>query len=112
MSCAAFFAVAVAWYWRRDFGLTAPIDQTLTPTPLAALLFANGLPDSEASLVEPHKNHKGLWRIKFCYEDSEPLSMDIEQASTLAVDLHQMSEDSLADEIADAVRRAERYRRM
>jgi hypothetical protein len=26
---------------------------------------ARGLPDSDVALAEPHKNHRGVWRIKF-----------------------------------------------
>ena len=32
---------------------------------LAALLSENGLPDLPVSLIEPHRDHGGLWRIKF-----------------------------------------------
>jgi hypothetical protein len=39
---------------------------------LSALLFVPNLP---VLLVEPHRNHGGVWRIKFSYETGEPLSM-------------------------------------
>lgn len=46
---------------------------------LSALLFQNGLPDLPQSLVEPHRNRAGVWRIKFCYEAGEPRSMNVVQ---------------------------------
>ena len=76
---------------------------------LSVLFFENGLPDLPIILIEPHRNQEGLWRIKFCYADDEPLSMSSAQASALADSLHQMGEAKLADEINDAVRSAKRY---
>ena len=32
---------------------------------LSALLLENGLPNLPALLIEPHRNHGGVWRIKF-----------------------------------------------
>ena len=69
---------------------------------LAALLSENGLP-------EPHRDHRGLWRIKFNYETSEPLSMSATQASAMALRLLEMGEVELADEIDDAIKSATRY---
>jgi hypothetical protein len=79
---------------------------------LSLLLFQNGLPDLPVVLIEPHRNQGGIWRVKFSYEAGEPLSMDVEQASSLATDLHQIGENELADEIEDAVRNATRYSTM
>jgi hypothetical protein len=79
---------------------------------LSLLLFQNGLPDLPVVLIEPHRNQGGIWRIKFSYETDQPLSMSAEQASSLAIDLHQMGENELADEIDDAVRNATRYSAM
>lgn len=79
---------------------------------LPALLFRNGLPDLPASLIEPHRNHAGSWRIKFNYETVEPLSMSAVQASAMISELHQLGEAELADEIDDAVKRATRYASM
>jgi hypothetical protein len=76
---------------------------------LSALLFDNGLPNMTASLIEPHRNQRGVWRIKFCYDDAEPLSMDAQQASTMATKLHQIGQEELACEIDEAVRLATRY---
>ena len=81
-------------------------------TSLSSLLFQNGLPDLPVVLIEPHRNHSGIWRIKFSYDTGEPLSMGAGQASSLATDLHQMGENELADEIEDAVRNATRYSTM
>ena len=69
---------------------------------LSALLSENGLPDRPILLIEPHRNNFGIWRIKFSYDDGEPLSMNVEQASKLAVRLHQTSEDEMACEIDEA----------
>ena len=69
----------------------------------------NGLPDLPVVLIEPHRNRGGIWRIKFCYDADQPLSMSAEQASSLATDLYQLGEDELAGEIDDAVRSATRY---
>ena len=79
---------------------------------LSALLTNNGLPDRPILLIEPHRNHAGIWRIKFCYDDLEPHSMNAEQASKLAVGLHQINEDEMATEIDEAVGRAKHYESM
>src|SRR6266403_5261811 len=76
---------------------------------LSTLLLDNGLPDQPILLIEPHRTRVGVWRIKFCYDDVEPLSMNAEQASKLAVRLHQMGQDELACEIDEAVGRAKHY---
>ena len=76
---------------------------------VSVLFFENGLPDLPIILIEPHRNQEGLWRIKFCYADDEPLSMSSAQASALAGNLHQMREAQLPAEINDAVRSAKRY---
>ncbi len=79
---------------------------------LSALLFENGLPNLPALLVEPHRNPGGIWRIKFSYENSEPLSMSAAQASTMASHLHALGETELADEIDGALESAVRYSSM
>jgi hypothetical protein len=79
---------------------------------LSALLFENGLPNLPALLVEPHRNPGGIWRIKFSYETSEPLSMSAVQASAMALSLHEIGEAELADEIDDALNSAARYSSM
>ena len=78
----------------------------------SALLFENGLPDLPALLVEPHRNPGGVWRIKFSYETSEPLSTSTVQASAMAAALHEIGEAELADEIDDALKSAVRYSSM
>jgi hypothetical protein len=78
-------------------------------TRLSLLLVQNGLLDIPVVLIEPHRNRGGAWRIKFCYDADESLSMSAAQASSLATDLHQIGEDQLASEIDDAVRSATRY---
>jgi hypothetical protein len=78
-------------------------------TSLSLLLFQNGLPDLAVVLIEPHRNRGAIWRIKFCYDADQPLSMSADQASSLATDLYQLGEDELAAEIDDAVRSATRY---
>jgi hypothetical protein len=79
---------------------------------VSALLSDNGLPDRPILLIEPHRNNFGTWRIKFIYDDIEPLSMNADQASKLAVRLHQMGQDEMACEIAEAVGRAKHYETM
>jgi hypothetical protein len=79
---------------------------------LPTLLFQNGLPDLPALLIEPHRNHAGVWRIKFSYETVEPLSMGADQASTMIPLLHELGEAELADEIDGAVKSATRYASM
>ncbi|SDR93799.1 hypothetical protein [Bradyrhizobium canariense] len=79
---------------------------------LPALLFENGLPNLPVLLIEPHRNHGGVWRIKFSYETGEPLSMSATQASTMASCLHKLGEVDLADEIDSAIKSAERYASM
>ena len=79
---------------------------------LSALLFENGLPNLPVSLIEPHRNPGGIWRVKFNYETSEPLSMSAVQASTMASSLHAMGEAELADEIDGALKSAARYSSM
>ena len=60
--------------------------------PLHALLLSNGLLDQPILLIEPHRSRHGVWRIKFSYDDFEPLSMDTQQASQLATSLHDRRE--------------------
>jgi hypothetical protein len=79
---------------------------------LSRLLLDNGLSDEPILLIEPHRNHVGIWRIKFCYDDIEPLSMNAEQASKLAVRLHQIGQHEMASEIDEAVGRAKHYEAM
>jgi len=79
---------------------------------LSRLLLDNGLPDEPILLIEPHRNQLGIWRIKFCYDDIEPLSMNAEQATKLAVMLHQMGQDEMASEIDEALGRAKHYEAM
>jgi hypothetical protein len=79
---------------------------------LSALLFENGLPDLPVLLIEPHRNQHGIWRIKFCYDDAEPLSMNAEQASEMAIKLRQIDQQDLACEIDEAVSRAIHYASM
>jgi hypothetical protein len=80
--------------------------------PLQALLLNNGLLDQPIVLIEPHRSPRGTWRIKFSYDDFEPLSMDAQQASQLAISLHGIGEDELAGEIDEAVGRAAHYETM
>jgi hypothetical protein len=79
---------------------------------LPALLFQNGLPDLPHSLIEPHRNRAGVWRIKFCYEAAEPLSMDVVQATTMASSLRELGETELADEVTSAITGVKRYATM
>ena len=44
---------------------------------LSAILFQNQLPDLPVSLIEPHRNLKGVWRIKYCYKSAQPLSINL-----------------------------------
>jgi len=76
---------------------------------LSALLFENGLPNLPVLLIEPHRNHGGVWRIKFSYETAESLSMNTVQASKMASRLYKIGEFELADEINDAIKNAMRY---
>jgi hypothetical protein len=62
-------------------------------------------------LVEPHRNYHGISRIKFSYDDFEPLSMGA-QPSELAISPHQMGEDEFPHEIDEAVERAIHYEAM
>jgi hypothetical protein len=80
--------------------------------PLQALLPDYGLLDQPISLIESHRSFHGIWRIKFAYDDFEPLSMDAQQASQLAISLRGIGEDELAGEIDEAVGRAARYETM
>ena len=84
------------------FGTSRIRLDTVTNT-LSTLLMKNGLPDQLILLIEPHRNQMSVWRIKFCYDDLEPLSMNAERASKLATRLHQMDEDEMASEIGEAV---------
>ena len=79
---------------------------------LSALLLENGLPNLPVLLIEPHRNHGGVWRIKFSYETAEPLSMSTLQASEMASRLYEIGEVELADEIDDAIKNAVRYASM
>jgi hypothetical protein len=76
---------------------------------LSALLLENGLPDLPVLLIEPHRDHGEVWRIKFSYETGEPLSMSTVQASMMASCLHEIGEIELA---GDAIKNALRYASM
>jgi hypothetical protein len=95
----------------RDVDLTVSVHYPSKLT-LSALLFQNGLPDLPALLIEPHRNPTGAWRIKFSYETVEPLSMSVDQASTIIPQLRALGEVELADEIDIAVNSATRYASM
>jgi hypothetical protein len=75
---------------------------------LSKLLLENGLPDLPVLLIEPHRNHRGIWRIKFSYETGEPFSMATSQASIMASSLHEIGEIELAGEIDSAMQIARR----
>lgn len=62
-------------------------------TSLSLLLFQNGLPNLPVVRIEPHRNHDGVWRIKFSYDTDQPLSMSAGQAASLATDLYNIGED-------------------
>jgi hypothetical protein len=79
---------------------------------LSALLFDNGLPNLTILLIEPHRDRHGIWRIKFCYDRVEPLSMNAQQASAMAIKLRQIDQEELACEIDEAVRRGIHYASM
>jgi hypothetical protein len=79
---------------------------------LSRLLFENGLPDLPVLLIEPHRNQEGVWRIKFCYDNEEPLSMDVAQATELSLHLSEIGEAAFGAEINDAVKSATRYSSM
>jgi hypothetical protein len=51
----------------------------------------------------------GLFAPALRHDDVEPLSMNAEQASKMAVRLHQINQDELACEIEEAVGRAKHY---
>ena len=78
-------------------------------TGLSLLFSQNGLPDRPGVLIEPHRNHSGIRRIKFRYDADQPLSMSAEQASSLAIDLFRSGEAELAGELEYAVKSATRY---
>jgi hypothetical protein len=63
-------------------------------------------------LIEPHRNHRGVWRIKFNYDTGEPFSTVAAQASIMATSLHQIGEAELAEEIDGAITIATRYAAM
>jgi|EndMetStandDraft_5_1072996.scaffolds.fasta_scaffold23918_3 hypothetical protein len=102
---------ALGYEENRAVNLTESVHDPLKPT-LSALLFQNGLPDLPTLLIEPHRNHAGAWRIKFSYETVEPLSMAVDQASTMIRQLHELGEAELADEMDIAVKSATRYASM
>lgn len=79
---------------------------------LSKLLLENGLPDLPVLLIEPHRNHRGIWRIKFSYETGEPFSMAATQASIMVSRLHEIGEVELAEEIDGAMTIAARYATM
>lgn len=79
---------------------------------LSKLLQDNGLHDQPILLVEAHRDRGGIWRIKFSYDQVEPLSMDSEQASRFATTLREIGEDEIASEICEAVLSAHRYATM
>jgi hypothetical protein len=83
----------------------------MMPT-LQSIMLQNGLPDRPISLIEAHRILRGKWRIKFSYDEFDPLSMDVQQASRLAISLHEAGEDDLAQEVDEALERAAHYETM
>jgi hypothetical protein len=79
---------------------------------LSKLLLEHGLPDLPVLLIEPHRNHRGIWRIKFNYETGEPFSMAATQASIMVSRLLKIGEVELAEEIDGAMKIATRYATM
>ena len=98
---------ALGYEENRAVNLTESVHDPLKPT-LSALLFQNGLPDLPTLLIEPHRNHAGAWRIKTV----EPLSMAVDQASTMIPQLHELGEAELADEMDIAGKSGTRYASM
>jgi hypothetical protein len=92
--------------WRHVFSGVGWKDAVM-PT-LSKLLLENGLPDLPVLLIEPNRNHRGIWRIKFSYETGEPFSMATTQASIMASSLHEIGEIELAEEIDSAMQIARR----
>lgn len=76
------------------------------------LLLENEVPNLSVLLIEPHRSHRGVWRIKFCYGDVELLSMGVQHASALATTFHQIGQAKLACEIDEAAGRAIHYELM
>lgn len=75
----------------------------MTPT-LSKLLLENGLPDLPVLLIEPHRSHRGIWRIRFSFGIGEPFSMAKAQASIMVSRLHEIGEVEMAEEIYDAMK--------
>jgi hypothetical protein len=94
-----------------SFGRRLDFERARMPT-LSKLLLENGLPDLPVLLIEPHRNHRGIWRIKFSYATGEPFSMGAPQASIMVSRLHEIGEVELAEEIDGAMRTATRYATM
>jgi hypothetical protein len=78
-------------------------------TSLSLLLFQNGVPGSSSGAHRAASKSPRDLAHQFCHDADQPLSMSVEQASSLATDLHQLGEDEFAGEIDDAVRSATRY---
>jgi hypothetical protein len=110
--CRALFAPGSSNRERRMTAAIVPLPKP-QPLTLSAVLAHSGLPDTPPALVEAHRNHRhGLWRIKFSYDDGEPLSMDPAQATMLAGHLRHIGESDLAGEVETALGQAERFRKM
>jgi hypothetical protein len=62
------------------------------------------LPDLPVLLIEPHRSHRGIWRIRFSFGTVEPFSMATTQASVLVSRLHEIGEVEMAEEIDDAIK--------
>jgi len=110
-SCRALIAPGSSNRERRMTAAIVPLPNSQQT--LSAVLAHSGLRDDPPVLVEAHRNLRhGQWRIKFNYDDGEPLSMDAAQATMLADQLRQIGEADLAGEVETALQQAAHYRKM
>jgi hypothetical protein len=74
---------------------------------LSQVLSRYGVPSRLLATIEPHRDHQGIWRIKFGAPGNPAgVSLDLDGASKLARELRGISEMILAERIDTAVLRA------
>ena len=74
----------------------------------AAILDKFGLPDRAAFEIEPHRDHTGIWRIKFSHK-GDPANHASQGSATRLADAIRSVDRRLAEQIEACIEKARRY---
>jgi hypothetical protein len=77
---------------------------------LSQLLACHGIAPSLTTNIEPHRDHQGVWGIKFSAPGKPAgVLMDLANATTLAGELRTISAHAIAERIDTAASKAKRF---